>query len=158
MPALYGATYTGVRALLPYQFPDAEPSAEDLARVDPELEGAAARLFAAVGSLAGLPVDVLPELGLSVADFAAQLAKRAVEVDAASVLDASTGPERARPNDTTSYAQWLVELYKSLVAQLVALVDRYGPGDGVPVEGASVDIGEPAWSFPPAGVTETTGF
>lgn len=156
--ALYGASLGGVRALLPHRDIDATTK-PNVDQVEGFLAGAAGRVFAAIGSLDGLPTDPIDALGGdSVLDVATRLARHLVHLDAASLVEASSSPELARPNDTTSYADWLQQLYTTVLAQLTALVDRYLPGAGIPADGADATAGEPAWSFPRAGVTETTGF
>lgn len=157
-PVLYGAGIDGVRALLSHRVIDAfsEPTeAQVLLWVG---EGSA-RVFARVGSLSVLPDEPVADLGnLSIRAWAITVAQHASELYAASMTEASGGPELARPNDTTSYAAWLMAQYDAAVGELVTLVDRNAAGDGVPPEEGVFGGGEIAYSFPPVTFPDDMGF
>lgn len=146
MPALYGADRAGVEALFTEGVPfTTQPTAE---QVDRWLEEESARVFARAGSLDALPDVALPALGgLTVQLVGQQLARQAVHLLVGALVEASRQPELARPNDTTSYAQWLSNRADAALVDLVALVDRYAAAVEVPVEGAVAAAAE--WSFPP---------
>lgn len=150
MPALYGAGIEGVRALLPHRVIDAlsEPTET---QVLTWIEEGSGRVFARVGSLTVLPNDPVEELGdLSIRAWGLLAAKHASELYAAGMTEASGAPELARPNDTTSYAAWLMAQYEAAVLELIELIDRNAGGDGVPPEDAAlVDGGAIAYAFPP---------
>lgn len=148
MAALFDATLEGVQGLLPHRAIDPE-SEPNKAQVEAWVAEGAARVFARVGSLTVLPDEPIEDLaGLSIRYHARQVARHAAELYAASMTEASGGPELARPNDTTSYATWLLEQYEASVQELILLIDRHAPGEGVPAE-AGVGTQVPAYSFPP---------
>lgn len=146
MPALYNARLDGVKALLPHRefADDTKPNTTEATL---EVEAGARRVFARVGSLAGLSTDVIEELGVSLRDVATGAAAHAAELYAAGMIEGAGLPELARPNDTSSYATWLLEQYEQAVAELIELIDRNTTGEGVPTEAVATSL--PAYSFPP---------
>lgn len=146
MPALYDARIEGVKALLPHRefADDTKPNTTEATLL---VEEGARRVFARVGSLVGLSADVIPELGVSLREVARGSAAHAAELYAAGMIEGAGLPELARPNDTSSYAQWLLQQYEQAVVELISLIDRNTAGEGVPTEAIATAV--PAYSFPP---------
>lgn len=72
-------------------------------------------------------------------------AERAAALGAASHADAAASPQRARPNDTSSYADWLWQRHQQALEALTTLVDELLPGEGTSGPGTATADTEPAW-------------
>lgn len=132
----YGATVDDVKALLPHRRWTAGTKPD---MVDVE------RFIVSVASILDLHVDDLPARLLpAVGDRLVALARRAVVLGAAAHAEAAGTPERANPNSTSSYAEWLMERYLEAVAAAESFAADLAGGETP----GSVDEPEPAWSFP----------
>lgn len=137
MPPPFGSTFDDVKPLLPHRrwTVGTKP---DQADVEAFLES--------VGAALNLEVDPGP-VGATAATLArlTALAKRATVLGAAAHAEAAASPERARPNETSSYAEWLWDRYLEAVDIAEAFYLKVVAGD---VDAAGDIAAEPAWSFP----------
>lgn len=132
----YGATFELVKGLLPHRrwSADSKPTKDDV-------EG----YIASVSAVLGISVDPLPA-DEGVAGRLVALARRAVVLGAAAHAEAAAAPERAKPNDVSSYATWLWARYEEALAEAKAFAEDVTPGDLPP---GVVDLdADPAWYFP----------
>lgn len=137
----FGATVDDVKPWLPYRrwTPGTKPDLGDVAK-----------FIVSQASVLDIDVDGLlladpPVITTHQGELLVALAKRAVVIGAAAQTDAAGAPERARPNDASSYSTWLLARYQEAVDKVEAYVLGLATGD--PVVGPDVDA-EPAWSFP----------
>lgn len=132
----YGATFEDVKAFLPHRRwnADVRPNQAD---VDVYIASVAGTLGVGIRPL---PTD--PDK----AERLLALCHRAVVIGAAAHCEAAGAPERARPNDTSSYAEWLWRQYEEAADLARAYAAENAPS-GNP-EGDDPTIGEPAWHFP----------
>lgn len=138
MPFPYGATFDDVTPLLPHRrwTPGTKPD-----------QGDVEQFLTSVGEGLGIIVDPAPP-GASpeVVLRLTALAKRATVLGAASHAEAAGTPERARPNETSSYAEWLWDRYLEAVELAQGFYADVLTGEVV-VGAGDVDA-EPAWAFP----------
>lgn len=133
----YGASLDEVKALLPHRrnWLDARPTEDDVLTFLTLMGG---HVGAAVGDIPVLPADVAGRLST--------LARRAVVLAVAAQTEAAGTPERANPNDASSYANWLQARADEALVLAVEFAAGLVSGDGPP--GAELEVSEPAWSFP----------
>lgn len=131
----YGAVFADVKALLPWRRFTAESKPT---QTDVEL------YITSVASVLGIEVEPITDDEAKAARLTA-LCRRAVALGAASHAEAAAMPEKARPNDVSSYASWLWERYEEALAEITAYVEELNPG-GTTEPG--VATGDPAWNFP----------
>lgn len=138
---LYGAVRLDVQGLLPHRAWTAD-SPPTLEQVDGFLTSVAGAVDARIGPLPE------PNNDLEAGRLArlTGLARRAVILGAAAHAEAAGAPERARPNDASSYATWLWDRYKEALEAAGIFADTLAPGDD-PAGVDPVDA-EPGWSFP----------
>lgn len=131
----YGATVREVKALLPHRrwTVGSKPDENDVSE-----------FIASVAASLNVTVDPAPA-DPGIADRLRRLARRAVVLGAAAHAEAAGNPERARPNETSSYAEWLLERYQEAVDKAEAFAAEVEAGD-IP-GGGDVDA-DPAWAFP----------
>lgn len=132
----YGVTFEDVKAYLPHRRWNAEvrPGRPE---VDVYIDS--------WSSMLGVLVRPLP-VAVDLANRLLALCHRAVLLGAASDCEAAGAPERAKPNDASSYAEWLRRQAQLSVDECRAFADAIAPGD----QPAGIDpkVKEPAWSFP----------
>jgi hypothetical protein len=136
MPPPFGSTFEDVRALLPHRR-FAAGSKPDQADVEGYLES--------VGAVLDVNLEPAPADPVKAARLTA-LSKRAVVYGAAAQAEAAAAPERANPNDASSYAQWLLGRYQEAVADAEGYYAELRAIDEPGVEEATSVA--PAWSFP----------
>lgn len=132
----FGATVADVKALLPHRrwTPDSKPTVDDVER-----------FLVSHASVLNVRLDP-PPADPDKAARLTRLARRAIVLGAAAQADAAAGPERARPNSPSSYAEWLQARYSEAVDAAEAyFVELTGEGD-IPA-GGDPDA-DPAWAFP----------
>lgn len=135
----FGSTVDDVKALLPHRrwTPGTKPDVGDVER-----------FLVSAGSILNVAL-VPPPADPNAAERLARLARRAVVYGAAAQAEAAATPERARPNDESSYAAWLQARYLEAVDAAETFYDDLAAGD---IPGSGDLDAEPAWSFPePAG-------
>lgn len=130
----YGATPADVKALLPHRRWTAgtKPDEADVARY-------LTSIASTLNISAPLPVDPDVRRRLEA------LCRRAVVLGAAAEAEAAANPERARPNETSSYATWLLERYQEAVEKAEVYAEEIAAGN---VPGIGDVDADPAWSFP----------
>lgn len=138
MPANYGQTLDGVRALLPHRS-ITETSKPTQASVELMLANAAAWVEAKAGARLALPEYA----------HAIPLAGHAVELYAAAQAEDASYPERADRADS-SYGHVLWERFRQALGDLLEAV-------GLAEEGATV-VGAPAYAFPAPLFSRAQGF
>lgn len=133
----YGATVDDVKALL--------PNRRWTAGTKPDI-GDVSRFLQSAGSVLNVSTTPPPADPAKAARLT-RLARRAVVLGAAAQAEAAGAPERANPNDASSYASWLqaryLEAVEAVEGYYLELVDEVG---GI-VEAGDVDA-DPAWFFP----------
>lgn len=138
----YGATVDDVKPWLPHRrwTPGTKPDLDDVAKF---IESQASVLEVDVAALVTVPYPfAITQLQ---ADRLVSLARRAVVIGAAAQTDAAGNPERARPNDASSYSSWLLARYQEAIDKLA----EYTAGLEAGQDPVGVDVeSEPAWSFP----------
>lgn len=134
--ATYGATFADVKAFLPHRrwASDVKPG-----------EAEVAVYLASVAGTLGIRIRPLP-VDVDKASRLLALVHRAVVIGAAAHCEAASAPERARPNDVSSYAEWLWRQYEESAEEARCYAAEVAPS-GNP-EGVDPNINEPAWSFP----------
>lgn len=134
----YGVNFEDVRRYLPHRrwSPDSvRPNQADVEFYITE-----------VSSILGVAIRPLPGVE-DQANRLLALAHRAVALGAAAHAEAAGMPERAKPNETSSYATWLWECWEEAMSQARAFADAIAPGEDP--AGTDPQALEPAWSFPP---------
>lgn len=146
-PPAYGATFADVKVYVPGRRWTAEspPTQGD---VEAMVTSIAAQVEARIGPLEAVPDVLIADAvdGSTVRGRLTGLAKRAVVLGAAAHAEAAAHPERARPNDTSTYAAWLWARFLEAFDEAGTYADDVAPGE-LPA-GVEPGVVEPAWSFP----------
>lgn len=135
MPLPFGADFADVQALLPHRRwqPGIKPDQADVER-----------MMGSVAAVLNVEIEPPPTDPAKAARLTA-LAARAVVLGAAAQAEAAANPERANPNDASSYAQWLEDRYQEAVDAAEGYYTELQAADELGVEGVAI---EPAWAFP----------